>query len=63
MVQKVTPKMKNPNYLYSFGFASSSENNGVAHGSEVDYLFPFSTVNLQMSEIMVDLWTSFAING
>ncbi|XP_043475410.1 esterase FE4-like [Leptopilina heterotoma] len=63
MVQKVTPKMKNPNYLYSFGFAFSPENNGVAHGSDVEYLFPSSNVNLQMSEIMVDLWTSFAING
>lgn len=63
MVQKVTPKMKNSNYLYSFGFASSPQDNGVPHGSEVAYLFPFSNVNLQMSQIMVDLWTSFAING
>ena len=57
---------------------SAIENNrnlGVAHGDEVLYLFPFSSTSFglpelnftktekSVSELMIDLWTSFVING
>ncbi|XP_043470033.1 venom carboxylesterase-6-like isoform X1 [Leptopilina heterotoma] len=64
LVQKTTPRMRNSNYLYSFGLANSSPNTGVGHGGELPFLFPLLVnVNLNVSQILVDLWTSFAING
>lgn len=39
---------------------------GAQHASELMYLFPFYELNeidVRMSETMLDLWTSFAING
>ena len=52
-----------------------NRNIGVSHGDELIYLFPmspkiFKTPELKMTatdksviDLMVDLWTSFAING
>ena len=46
------------------------ENIGVSHSEELIYLFPFlvplnitNKVDQEMINLMVDLWTSFAING
>lgn len=61
-VQK-TSRMRNSNYLYSFGLSYSSTNTQVGHGGELPFLFPLINVNLNVSQILVDLWTSFAING
>lgn len=39
---------------------------GVQHGDESYYLFPLAPLNredTQIAKLMVDLWTSFAING
>ena len=75
MLEIVTPKITSPNYFYSFGYQFSKSRLGVAHGDDVIYLFNLSfgsneipdvnttTADLLMSKIMVDFWTSFAING
>ena len=71
--------VKSPIYFYSFGYRGSStlfsidtnitENFGVAHGDELIYLFPMSNTitptktDKYVTDLMVDLWTSFAING
>ncbi|XP_046752295.1 esterase E4-like [Diprion similis] len=59
---------------YSFNWSGTTTNYGVAHGDDVIYIFPntlaFSSFNetrskkdFEMVDIMVELWTSFAIEG
>lgn len=71
--------IKSPFYAYSFGYRADESlislnyglkgNIGVTHSEEVMYLFPFVSLNntkkvdQNMINLMVDLWTSFAING
>lgn len=52
MLQTVTPKMKNSNYFYNFGYrgtfsftnltSGNNDNIGVSHTDELNYLFPIS---------------------
>lgn len=51
MLEKVTPKMKNQNYFYNFGYRGAvsvtqkyglTENYGVSHEDELLYLFPMN---------------------
>ena len=84
MVEKVAPKIKNPIYLYSFGYRgrvtlqSGIENNrnlGVGHGADVVYIFPFSATSVGLpegnftaaeqaiSDLLIDVLTSFATDG
>ena len=79
LLEKVTPELTNHNYFYSFGYRGLNilgrEYHGVKHGEDVVYLFPitddyFATTILNWTisdkstrKLMVDLWTSFAING
>ncbi|XP_046629890.1 venom carboxylesterase-6-like [Neodiprion virginianus] len=66
------------NYLgslsFTFFYGGSTVEYGVAHGDDLIYLFPLestfqifnktmSSADLEMVETMVELWTSFAING
>ena len=77
MVEKVAPKIKNPIYLYSFGYRgrvtlqSGIENNrnlGVGHGADVVYIFGLSERNFTpaeqaISDLLIDVLTSFATDG
>lgn len=67
----------NQTYLYTFDHMGNNSLtyglpldspffSGVQHGDESFYLFPFVPLNEQdtyMAMIMIDMWTSFAING
>ena len=71
--------LKSPLYLFSFGYRANESlvflenglrgNIGVTHAEELLYLFPYvpsektKNVNQKVIDLMVDLWTSFAING
>ncbi|XP_046608323.1 esterase E4-like isoform X1 [Neodiprion virginianus] len=63
-------------YSYSYKYSGgSTDNYGIAHADELLYLFPYpnstfgnlgeemSETDYEMVENMVQLWTSFAING
>lgn len=69
MVEKVASKLKNAIYFYSFGFGGTvrhKQNLGVGHGAECKYIFQHRNLNStekSVSELMIDLWTSFAANG
>ncbi|XP_051154447.1 uncharacterized protein LOC127277388 [Leptopilina boulardi] len=53
LLEKVTPRMKNNNYLYNFGYRGTlnmaaiggiKDNTGVSHGDDILYLFPITSV-------------------
>lgn len=64
-------------FVYTFDYSgeisligndTSTFKEGVLHGDDLLYLFPFSEYKLndadrKVSELFVDLWTSFAIDG
>lgn len=70
---------KSPLYLFLFGYRGNEslvilqngirENVGVIHAEELLYLFPYvplektKNVDQKVIDLMVDMWTSFAING
>lgn len=62
--------------MYTFDYESNNSlfashihplvKDGVHHGDELFYLFPFVSLNEKDTKIakrMIDLWTSFAITG
>ena len=77
LIEKIVKHLKSPFYLYLFNFRGNEsvvslengikENIGVTHGEELLYHFPkvsdATKVDQEMIDLMVDLWTSFAING
>lgn len=84
MLRTVTPKMKNFNYFYNFGYrgtfgftnvtTGNNKNIGVSHTDELNYLFKsypqdfglksnYTKKDEFIIDVMIDLWTSFAING
>ncbi|XP_033228739.1 esterase E4-like [Belonocnema kinseyi] len=77
-VDTLSSKLKSPVFFYNFGyegadtiikaFQTHSGDAKVGHAEELTYLFPQNSVHLRgsdtsTSEILIDLWTSFAING
>ncbi|XP_043475409.1 esterase E4-like [Leptopilina heterotoma] len=77
-IQTLSEKFQSPAYFYSFGYQgresiikSLKKNYGdpkVGHTDDLDYLFPKKSVIIKgqdqiISELIVDLWTSFAITG
>ena len=78
LADTITQKLKEPVYFYNFGYQGSQESKNslvknyedamVGHAHELQYLFPQNSTTLRgtdanTSNLMVDLWTSFAING
>lgn len=79
LIENMKKFIKSPFYLYLFNYRGNESvvslengikgNVGVTHGEELLYHFakvPLSEaakVDQRMIDIMVDLWTSFAING
>lgn len=78
LVDTLSSKLKSPVYFYNFGYEGAESifktfqtqygDAKVGHAEELTYIFPQNSVQLRgsdtsTSEIMVDLWTSFAING
>ena len=78
LVDTLSNKLKSPSYFYCFSYQgtssiySSVENNygdaKVGHADEIPYLFPRDSMPIEktdkiVSNLMVDLWTFFAING
>lgn len=78
-MENIAKTKKSPIYFYSFGYRGNvnlifferniTDNFGSPHGDDILYLFAMVPSNLvtkkdeQMIELMVDFWTSFAING
>lgn len=78
-MEKMKKIIKSPFYIYSFNYRGNESvvslengikgNIGVTHGEELLYHFPriplseTAKVDQRMIDIMVDLWTSFAISG
>lgn len=60
MLDKITPKMKNPTYFYSFGYYGdgpplidlfgNNRNLGVGHGNEMIFFFPFAYVLINRTD-------------
>lgn len=69
MVEKVASKLKSSIYFYLFGYGGTVLNNknvGVGHAAEIKYIFQegsLTAIEKSVSELMIELWTSFATNG
>ena len=78
LVEKMAKVAKSPSYFYSFEYEGNmtmysedykNQVKGVPHAAELYYLFPrsyprpLSKNDENVIDIMIDLWTSFAING
>lgn len=79
LIKKVAKTTESPFYRFKFGYRgtmnriylifNTKENFGVGHSNDVLYLFNYGPLHDMtqsdeyISMVMIDLWTSFAING
>ena len=71
LIDRAAQVAKSPFYFYSFGYHGDaiSQNIGTPHGADIKFLFTTGPIRStserdgHIIDVIVDLWTSFAING